>query len=928
MQFSRGHLGKSIGSNFPLRASAPESVASHRGSQRESSKHSVERVKSPGRSDDPPPPRCLRKELVSELVILRHCAKLGVARPCSSHPRLKIPDLCDVFAQGRTTSKARVNFASRARKGVLRPSMLPQHSAWELFFQEGPGRCISCLVLPPHSILRLFYEVLGLFLICFDLVWLPIEAFNPQTTGFVDAMSWVTSCYWLLDIPASFLVGYPILEEGTVEMRVPKIARNYFKTWFLFDIILVGLDWGLHIWNFLLTSAESGASAGVAFFRMAKTVRLLRFLRLLRLLKARGRMTDLLEQVQSEASLIVFGILKLVAFIVLVNHLVACVWYAIGALEPAREDRWVYEFKLESKNLWYKYSTALHWSLTQFTPASMEVMPQNEYERFFTVCMILSGMLIFSSFVSAITNAMNQLRNLNSWRHEQESLLRRYLGENSVTPSLTARIHNCLNKAMQHSRRRVHENEITILQLLPLSLKFELSNEIYAPAIGKHPFFTFCHSVLPSESRKIYSNAVSQKSLLISQELITTGEAGKHMYFLVSGTLVYSRDDDEKYLQKIFDRLDESGSGELTLENLLEGARRDPEFQSRLRVMDIDEVDLQQLFEMIDADGSGAIEAHEFIAPLSRWVRDSKTAPRFIKHNMLQSLDMQEELLKLQQYHFSQLSQRIDSLAAGTLAPAEAHFSDGMGTEGDVDDGNPILQTLPETEEDTIQQDVNEPGCELGIEQPAVSPYLSFAAERQPKPDPPAASPISTPHEREKNETPSDVTGDLFTVGDMDVHEPTGPGSGTARPRQVASKDPSRAPRKSIRSSEGSSALALFERLRNGMTGDEVQSALSRALEAFEVSFEIGMRKASERLLLQCMAKAEAALQEHLGPGRNYSSTSWSRLSSMEHVRAGRSQSRQSTQRVDGPPPPARRRSIRKSLGPSTATGSFWDLDS
>ena len=44
----------------------------------------------------------------------------------------------------------------------------------------------------------------------------------------------------------------------------------------------------------------------------------------------------------------------------------------------------------------------------------MEVVPANEYERFFTVCMILCGMLIFSSFVSAITSAMNQLRNLNS----------------------------------------------------------------------------------------------------------------------------------------------------------------------------------------------------------------------------------------------------------------------------------------------------------------------------------------------------------------------------------------------------------------------------------------------------------------------------------------------------------------------------------
>ena len=29
----------------------------------------------------------------------------------------------------------------------------------------------------------------------------------------------------------------------------------------------------------------------------------------------------------------------------------------------------------------------------------------------------------------------------------------------------------------------------------------------------------------------------------------------------------------------------------------------DPEFQSRLQVMDIDEVDLQQLFEMIDTEG-------------------------------------------------------------------------------------------------------------------------------------------------------------------------------------------------------------------------------------------------------------------------------------------------------------------------------------
>eukprot|EP00434_Breviolum_minutum_P033062 symbB.v1.2.029250.t1/scaffold3178.1/size61925/5 len=52
-------------------------------------------------------------------------------------------------------------------------------------------------------------------------------------------MSWITSIYWLLDIPASFLVGYAILEEGTVEMRITKIARKYLRTWFIFDLIIV-----------------------------------------------------------------------------------------------------------------------------------------------------------------------------------------------------------------------------------------------------------------------------------------------------------------------------------------------------------------------------------------------------------------------------------------------------------------------------------------------------------------------------------------------------------------------------------------------------------------------------------------------------------------------------------------------------------------
>ena len=44
----------------------------------------------------------------------------------------------------------------------------------------------------------------------------------------------------------------------------------------------------------------------------------------------------------------------------------------------------------------------------------------------------------------------------------------------------------------------------------------------------------------------------------------------------------------------------------------------------------------------IDADCSGAIEKHEFIRPLTRWINESKTAPRFVKYNMERALHQQD----------------------------------------------------------------------------------------------------------------------------------------------------------------------------------------------------------------------------------------------------------------------------------------------
>merc|ERR1712139_444488 len=114
--------------------------------------------------------------------------------------------------------------------------------------------------------------------------------------------------------------------------------------------------------------------------------------------------------------------------------------YSIGASCPEDQTSWIEFHGFENEKLGYKYLSALHWTLTQFTPAGMEVYPHNPTERAFAVVVLLFALVFFSSFLSSITSAMTQLRQLNYATDQQFSLLRRFLKERQVSRELSTRI--------------------------------------------------------------------------------------------------------------------------------------------------------------------------------------------------------------------------------------------------------------------------------------------------------------------------------------------------------------------------------------------------------------------------------------------------------------------------------------------------------
>ena len=117
--------------------------------------------------------------------------------------------------------------------------------------------------------------------------------------------------------------------------------------------------------------------------------------------------------------------------------------------------------------------------------------------------------------------------------------------------------------------------------------------------------------------------------------------------------------------------------------------------------MDIDESDLQMLFEMIDLDGSGAIEASEFVGPLSRWAHDSKTAPRFIKYNLMQTMKTQEDLFDLCEDCFKHLALQIDKVFREVKGLKEATPVTVAGTSNTEDEVKGEKLNLPASREST-----------------------------------------------------------------------------------------------------------------------------------------------------------------------------------------------------------------------------------
>merc|ERR1719199_1112666 len=309
--------------------------------------------------------------------------------------------------------------------------------------------------LHPHGLPRIMLDTAGLCVIIYDMIVIPVYLAFSQAPGYVvdepEELATATRLFWTAECILSFNTAF--YSHGQLVFDRYLCFMNHFKSWFIVDVLTVGVEWLRIVLDAVMTNGATGlknSAEAAQLIRMMRIARIVRMFRLLRVLKLKqlvshfyDRLLGYMEWVQ-----LLLQIGQMLLMVLLLIHAVGCMWYGFSVQLVGEEEMTWVEYYLIGKDgarssfddsLQYHYLTALHWALAQVSPGNIDIMPMNWQERVMNIFVLCLTLIIFSSFISSMTVAVTRLRNIHATDEKKFAILRKYLKSHKIPHDLAYR---------------------------------------------------------------------------------------------------------------------------------------------------------------------------------------------------------------------------------------------------------------------------------------------------------------------------------------------------------------------------------------------------------------------------------------------------------------------------------------------------------
>eukprot|EP00928_Gymnodinium_smaydae_P100335 TRINITY_DN9821_c0_g1_i3.p1 TRINITY_DN9821_c0_g1~~TRINITY_DN9821_c0_g1_i3.p1 ORF type:complete len:811 (-),score=64.34 TRINITY_DN9821_c0_g1_i3:287-2665(-) len=405
--------------------------------------------------------------------------------------------------------------------------------------QSAARPCLRSFIIMPTAIYKIIWDWLTMALIVFDVVMLPLQAFEVEQTVEVGI---VIACFWVVDFIFHFMTAF---NDGMyIETRHRVIFQRYLKSWLVPDLLILISEWCV-----LLALNSAGTSRMVAAFRAGRGVRILRAFRtipaMMRLQKLKFRIHDLVD---FAAWTVGFKIAELGLFAILLLHFMACSYFWIGTHSLANGlDSWVMPYHelwsdaLEAKGMMSLYVEAFHWSLAQFTPAPCSRHPVSTYEWTYALFVLIVFIVVFPPLIAELGTFFTSIRRLHADRITTMHAIHRFTEQHCISSACRARVIKWVKKVQSMKQRAyILEADVAAIRSLPDSLLKLLHNEMHSPALKCLPLMWYLSEYYTEVALEVAHKAATEMVVESGKDLFSQfQEAKRTVYIVHKGVLRY-----------------------------------------------------------------------------------------------------------------------------------------------------------------------------------------------------------------------------------------------------------------------------------------------------------------------------------------------------------------------------------------------------
>ncbi|XP_050674115.1 potassium voltage-gated channel protein eag [Leptidea sinapis] len=400
---------------------------------------------------------------------------------------------------------------------------------------------------PPHILLhycafKAIWDWIILCLTFYTAIMVPYNvAFKNKTSEDVSLLviDSIVDVVFFIDIVLNFHTTF--VGPGGEVVSDPKVIRkNYFKSWFLIDL--------LSCLPYDVFNAFDHDEDGIgSLFSALKVVRLLRL----------GRVVRKLDRyLEYGAAMLIL----LLCFYMLVAHWLACVWYSIGRsdADSGLQYSWLWKLANVTQNpysyVWSNesdgpelvngpsrktmYVTALYFTMTCMTSVGFgNVAAETDNEKIFTICMMIVAALLYATIFGHVTTIIQQMTSATAKYHDMLNNVREFMKLHEVPKALSERVMDYVVSTWAMTKGLDTDK---VLNYCPKDMKADICVHLNRKVFNEHPAFRLASDgCLRALAMHFHMSHSAPGDLLYH-----TGESIDSLCFIVTGSLEVIQDDE------------------------------------------------------------------------------------------------------------------------------------------------------------------------------------------------------------------------------------------------------------------------------------------------------------------------------------------------------------------------------------------------